>query len=192
MEIIKLKAKPGFNIFIKDLGIALRSEVNDWVEVEKEKFEKSLEVNRVRKFIIVDGLDNIEEKETSKNEDIKMVAEGAFVRDGYVQTNPDDVFVAKPTTSPEATKLSSDIEPKKQEIVEPVEAKPEVKPEIKETTEEVKVEDTKPEVKEATEELNVSAKEVDIKDESTTDTKTEEVKEESKPKKAAGRPKKNK
>lgn len=161
MEFYRVKAKPGFNIVVKDLGLSFRSETN-WIDVDKERFDASADVRSVRKFLLVEGQDTESEKvATASDNGIVQTNGGAFVREGHVQENPADVFVAQPKTSPEAS-TTAPIETvpvtKVAEKTEVVETTKEVVEEIVEAKE--VIEEVKAEVVEKTTEKAVEAQPV--------------------------------
>lgn len=159
MDTIKVKAKPGFNIVVKDLGLSLRSETKDWIEVDKEKFNASVDVRSVRKLILIEGEDTVAETtvaEEKKEVEAKVTGEGAFVMAGPDEKKPEGIFVAQPKTSPEANTTAildqAPVPAPKAKVLDETEV---VEP-VAETVAEVK--ETVVEAKEVKEETNKSEK----------------------------------
>lgn len=163
----RIKAKPGFNIIIKDLNLSLRSETKGFISISKEAFDASRDAQSVLNYIIVEGAENAVETVTvTADATIQQTAEGAFVRAGHLQTNPDDVFVAQPKSSPETLSratIQADIAPVfiAQPIVEETPVKDEAPAFIANPVEAKEVqEEIKPEVKE---EVKTAVKETKVK-----------------------------
>lgn len=108
----KIKAKLGYNVIIEDLDIILRSYGNI-VEVSKTLFDTSKDAKKVLNFIdIVDCKDNTNEKIEKNNDEILQVGDNSFVTRPALESNPKDVFIAKPAY------IDQVIEQKAKEIIE--------------------------------------------------------------------------
>lgn len=94
----RIKAKPGYNVIIKDLGITFRSS-GDWISVEKAIFNSSEDAKRMANLLLIEDAEDIKEenKIDNKDEHILQVAETSFVTRPAFEENPKDVFVANPT-----------------------------------------------------------------------------------------------
>lgn len=89
---MKIRAKKGFNIIIKDLGITLRSEKRDWVDVSKEDYDNSRDIKSFLSFIEVSNKGALKDDLVIEDNDT-LATQKAFLREGRVFTNPDDVYV---------------------------------------------------------------------------------------------------
>ena len=77
---IQIKSKPGYNIIINDLNIALRAENDQWIPVSKEAFEASADAKKLIQFLDVDLTGKLENKPVENNTSVRQ--EGtAFVID---------------------------------------------------------------------------------------------------------------
>ncbi|MFW6015064.1 MAG: hypothetical protein ACOCRK_01350 [bacterium] len=95
----RVKAKPGRNVIINELGLSINYSSTSWIYIEKEKFDNSTEVQRIIKYLIVEDANSpIEEdkNDDSNKRQIIKVEENADVTEGHTMENPDDVFVASP------------------------------------------------------------------------------------------------
>lgn len=96
---MKIKAKVGYNVIIGDLGITLNSEKRDWTIISDDDYEKSLDIKKLSKFLIIQkskASNEIEKSQplvTSEDTDTNKV----FVSEGRYYKNPDDVFVRMET-----------------------------------------------------------------------------------------------
>lgn len=94
----RIKPKKGYNVVLKDMGLVLRTEKDEWVEVDEELFNNSNDAKRLKDLIIIEGQENKIEKvkdvqPKSKQDAVYSVPENAFVVGTRTYKNPDDVFV---------------------------------------------------------------------------------------------------
>lgn len=120
----RIKSKPGYNAFIKDINISLRCDNNNWLFVDEEKYDASNDAKNLADYIIVERADGNEKViKTPIEREVIKVQDGVFVKGGNIQTNPTDVFVATPEISeqnPENISVEQTIEPLKEEVTETV------------------------------------------------------------------------
>lgn len=131
----RIKAKPGYNVIIRDLGITFSSG-GGWIKVDKKKFDNSKDAKRMTKFLIIEEIDIQKEKKINNNilpdDNIPPAIKTIFVTRPAFEENPKDVFVAQPKGIDEIP-IIEEIK-KIEEVIAPVE-------EAKiETVEEIKVE----------------------------------------------------
>lgn len=97
--IIKIKAKKGFNVILKDLGIILQSESNNWIEVNKELFENSNDARKFAKIIEVSEIETetvavVEEKTNNPVNEVIQVNDTSFiVNPKEEEKNVENVFI---------------------------------------------------------------------------------------------------
>lgn len=96
----RIKAKPGYNVIVKDLGITFRS-AGDWINVEKAIFDSSEDAKRVANLLLIEGAEDIKTEnkveDIVKEDNILQVAETSFVTRPAFEENPKDVFIANPS-----------------------------------------------------------------------------------------------
>ena len=170
--IIQIKAKPGYNIIINDINIALRAENDQWIPVDKEVFEASADAKKLKDFIVID------ETGKEKNKELQIGVQKA-TKIGSAQVvgksdeikGPDSegVFMATAEKSENTVeKLTTEIVDKP--VVEPTELEAEPT-EVVETLETHTTKDLETEVASVTEEV---AAKVEVKADTKIDTKKED------------------
>ena len=123
---MKIRAKKGFNIVVKDLGITLRSEKKDWLEISDEDYHNSKDIKSLLKFIETKNGKAKKEDLEEKVDDKPLSTETAFCREGRLYSNPKDVYIRY--ESEDLVDISKDVEsvvseeiPKESEITEQAE-----------------------------------------------------------------------
>lgn len=141
---LKIKAKKGYNVIIADLNLTLRSD-GDWIEVDKQTFENSEDVKKLKKLIEIAELElNVKEKkeEVIDNENtVLQVAETSFVVSPKVETEKNEVFIKEEPIVEEAVEAIEGEEEIEGTVLD-IDIEEEVKEEIPVETE-VSVEETK-------------------------------------------------
>ena len=105
----KIKAKPGYNIIVRDLKIKLDSSQNAWKFVAKEDFDNSPDCQSVKHLMEIEECngENIKAEVSvpeakpimttlDENHGIKEVATNSFVSHFDPISNPEGTFVAQP------------------------------------------------------------------------------------------------
>jgi hypothetical protein len=146
----RLKVAGNYNLVIKDLGISINAASNKDVLVDKEKFEASVDAQRLvtNKFLIVEDADSAKSQKPVVEKFVPNTE--AIVVKREEEKKPENIFVRQP----EETKTEEVVEPEQgAKVLEPVEVV-----EVKNETE-VKVSEEKQEVKN-TQKEEVAEKEV--------------------------------
>ena len=136
---VKFKAIPNNNVHIPDINIKLNAHVNNWVEVPDEVFANSIDVQKMRHLLIVDGVD--ENIVTPKATQTMFVAQP-----NVTESIPENIFVA----TPEPTVIVPELEV--------VSEQPKVEEVMESPVEEIRVEETKEVVEEIIEEVKTEEK----------------------------------
>jgi hypothetical protein len=93
----RIKAKPNFNVILKDIGVSLKSENEKWIEVPKEVLDNSKDAKALADFYIKE---DASAKKVVTKEEVKKVVEPkketAFVAHKVTEEVPQGIFVAQP------------------------------------------------------------------------------------------------
>ena len=128
----RIKAKPGYNVIVSDLGITFRP--GGWITIDKAKFDNSKVAKKVAHLLIIEEIGTIKEEKKVEDNIIQTANTNLTTRSAF-EENPKDVFVAEPVGVDEIPIIEE-----KEEVIVPIEeTKIETAEEIK--TEEVKVEE---------------------------------------------------
>lgn len=165
----RIKAKPGYNVIVSDLGITFRP--SGWITINKAKFDNSKVAKKVAHLLIIEEIGTIKEEKKVKDNIIQTANTNLTTRSAF-EENPKDVFVAEPVGIDEMPIIEE-----KEEVIVPIE---ETK---NETVEEVKAEEA--ETEEAT--ILDDGKEIITATEEVTTKVTEEIKPVKKPGAKKGR-----
>lgn len=92
---MKIRAKNGFNLIIKDIGLTLKSEKREWIEISEKDYNSSSDIKSFSDFIeIYDSKKESKDlMDESKNKKVENKKETIFVKDGRTYENPSDTFV---------------------------------------------------------------------------------------------------
>lgn len=89
---MKIRAKKGYNLILKDIGLNLKAEQREWTEISEEDYNNSLDIKSFSKYIEVYNSNN-KDRDLSKSNDLIDKKETVFVKEGRVYSNPSDTFV---------------------------------------------------------------------------------------------------
>ena len=185
---IQIKSKPGYNVIINDLNIALRAENNQWIAVSKEEFEASSDAKKLLQFIEIDETGKLESPKNEVASNVREVGSAYIIDKGNnLEMQSEGIFTADPDKSAynaEKTNLLEDakLEVEAKEIEDTTEEEidetiPDLTPvdnyveEENTTTETTTIEDVKTEV--PVQEVSESVTEEPVKEETTEESVNE-------------------
>jgi hypothetical protein len=148
--VYRIKAKPGYNVIVSDLGITFRP--GGWITINKAKFDNSKVAKKVAHLLIIEEIGTIKEEKKVKDNIIQTANTNLTTRSAF-EENPKDVFVAEPVGIDEMPIIEE-----KEEVIVPIEeTKNETVEEVE--TEEATILDDGKEIITATEEVTTKVTE---------------------------------
>lgn len=150
----RIKAKEKYNVILKDIGINLKAENTNWIEVPKELLDNSKDAKALAAFFIKEDVSvkvDVSVKEIKKIEKIEKKEETVFIAHKPEEKPLNGVFVSQPKgeeveqiSEEKETKILDSVEVVEIPTVEKVTEVEEVEPAVESVVETVVKEDKQP------------------------------------------------